>query len=63
MLTNARETASAAVSAVAATYKPAPRQPAESRLGRLWRGPAEDPRWARPARARPVASTLLLARG
>src|SRR5262249_29249835 len=40
--------------------KPAPGRPAERRLGRLWRGPAEDPRWARPALLGLLAVTALL---
>ena len=48
------------MSAVTATFKSAQRQPAEKRLSRLWRGPAEDPRWARPALFGLLAVTALL---
>jgi 4-amino-4-deoxy-L-arabinose transferase-like glycosyltransferase len=48
------------MSAVAATVKPPLRPPAESRLRRLWRGPAEDPQWARPALFSLLAVTALL---
>ena len=48
------------MSAVTATVKPGQRRPAEGRLSRLWRGPAEDPRWARPALLGLLAVTALL---
>jgi 4-amino-4-deoxy-L-arabinose transferase-like glycosyltransferase len=48
------------MSAVTATLKTAPRPRAEDRLSRLWRGPAEDPRWARPALLGLLAATALL---
>jgi len=48
------------VSAATATFQPVRRQEAGSRLGRLWRGPAEDPRWARPALFGVLACTALL---
>jgi 4-amino-4-deoxy-L-arabinose transferase-like glycosyltransferase len=48
------------MSAVTATLKPARRQQAEGRLSRLWRGPAEDPRWARPALFALLAVTAVL---
>ena len=48
------------MSAVTATFKLSQRPPAESRLSRLWRGPGEDPRWARPALLALLAATGLL---
>jgi 4-amino-4-deoxy-L-arabinose transferase-like glycosyltransferase len=48
------------MSAVTATVKVDPRQRAEDRLSRVWRGPAEDPRWARPALLGLLAVTALL---
>jgi 4-amino-4-deoxy-L-arabinose transferase-like glycosyltransferase len=48
------------MSAVTATVKIDPRQRAEDRLSRVWRGPAEDPRWARPALIGLLAVTALL---
>jgi 4-amino-4-deoxy-L-arabinose transferase-like glycosyltransferase len=48
------------MSAVTAAVKLHPRQPAEGRLSRLWRGPAEDPRWARPALFGLLAVTALI---
>ncbi|HEX3514614.1 MAG TPA: glycosyltransferase family 39 protein, partial [Trebonia sp.] len=48
------------MSAVTATVKIDPRQRAENRLSRVWRGPAEDPRWARPALLGLLAVTALL---
>ena len=48
------------MSAATATFQPVRRQEAGSRLGRLWRGPAEDPRWARPALFGVLACTALL---
>ena len=48
------------MSAVTTTAKPGRRRPAEGRLSRLWRGPAEDPRWARPALLGLLAVTALL---
>jgi 4-amino-4-deoxy-L-arabinose transferase-like glycosyltransferase len=48
------------VSAATATLRIDPRLRAEGRLSRLWRGPAEDPRWARPALLGLLAVTALL---
>ena len=49
------------MSALTDTVKLAPgRQAAQGRLGRLWRGPAEDPRWARPGLLGLLAATALL---
>jgi 4-amino-4-deoxy-L-arabinose transferase-like glycosyltransferase len=48
------------MSAVTTTVKIGPRPRAEGRLSRLWRGPAEDPRWARPALLGLLAFTALL---
>jgi 4-amino-4-deoxy-L-arabinose transferase-like glycosyltransferase len=48
------------MSAATTTFKFAPRQQAEGRLSRLWRGPTEDPRWARPALLGLLAATALL---
>jgi len=48
------------VSAATATFRPARPKQADSRLSRLWRGPAEDPRWARPALLGLLACTALL---
>jgi 4-amino-4-deoxy-L-arabinose transferase-like glycosyltransferase len=48
------------MSAATTTFKLAPRQQAEGRLSRLWRGPVEDPRWARPALLGLLAATALL---
>jgi 4-amino-4-deoxy-L-arabinose transferase-like glycosyltransferase len=48
------------VSAVTATAKPRYQPPAAGRLHRLWRGPAEDPGWARPALLGLLAVTALL---
>jgi 4-amino-4-deoxy-L-arabinose transferase-like glycosyltransferase len=48
------------MSAVTTTVKIAPRPRAEGRLSRLWRGPAEDPRWSRPALLGLLAVTALL---
>jgi 4-amino-4-deoxy-L-arabinose transferase-like glycosyltransferase len=48
------------MSAVTTTVKIGPRPRAEGRLSRLWRGPAEDPRWARPALLGLLAVTALL---
>jgi 4-amino-4-deoxy-L-arabinose transferase-like glycosyltransferase len=48
------------MSAATATFKLAQRQPAKGRLSRLWRGPAEDPQWARPALLGLLALTALL---
>ncbi len=48
------------MSAVTTTVEPGQRRPAEGRLSRLWRGPAEDPRWARPALLGLLAVTALL---
>jgi 4-amino-4-deoxy-L-arabinose transferase-like glycosyltransferase len=44
----------------APTFRPAHRQQAEGRLSRLWRGSAQDPRWARPALLGLLACTALL---
>jgi 4-amino-4-deoxy-L-arabinose transferase-like glycosyltransferase len=48
------------MSAATATVKLPKPQPAGGRLSRLWRGPAEDPRWARPALLGLLAATALL---
>jgi 4-amino-4-deoxy-L-arabinose transferase-like glycosyltransferase len=48
------------MSAATATVRIDPRLRAEGRLSRLWRGPAEDPRWARPALLGLLAVTALL---
>ena len=48
------------MSTVTATFKLTQRQSAERRLGRLWRGPAEDPRWVRPALLALLAVTGLM---
>jgi 4-amino-4-deoxy-L-arabinose transferase-like glycosyltransferase len=48
------------MSAVTATVHLGPRPRADGRLTRLWRGPAEDPRWARPALLGLLAVTALL---
>jgi 4-amino-4-deoxy-L-arabinose transferase-like glycosyltransferase len=48
------------MSAATTTFKVARRQPAEGRLSRVWRGPVEDPRWARPALLGLLAATALL---
>jgi 4-amino-4-deoxy-L-arabinose transferase-like glycosyltransferase len=48
------------MSAATATVRIGPRPPAEGRLSRLWRGPAEDTRWARPALLGLLAVTALL---
>ena len=48
------------MSAATVTSPPASRAGATGRLGRLWRGPAEDPRWARPALFALLAATALL---
>jgi 4-amino-4-deoxy-L-arabinose transferase-like glycosyltransferase len=49
------------MSATTATFRPGHREQAPpGRLGRLWRGPAEDPRWARPALFGLLALTALL---
>ena len=48
------------MSAVTATAKLGQRPPAEGRLSQLWRGPGEDPRWARPALFGLLAATALL---
>ena len=49
------------MSTVTATdFRPAHRQRAEGRLSRLWRGSAQDPRWARPALLGLLACTALL---
>jgi 4-amino-4-deoxy-L-arabinose transferase-like glycosyltransferase len=48
------------MSAATATVRLAKRPTADGRLGRLWRGPAEDPRWARPALLGLLAATALL---
>jgi 4-amino-4-deoxy-L-arabinose transferase-like glycosyltransferase len=48
------------MSAVTATVALGQRPPTEGRLSRLWRGPAEDPRWARPALLGLLAVTALL---
>jgi 4-amino-4-deoxy-L-arabinose transferase-like glycosyltransferase len=48
------------MSAVTATVKIDARPRAEGRVSRLWRGPAEDPRWARPALLGLLAATALL---
>jgi 4-amino-4-deoxy-L-arabinose transferase-like glycosyltransferase len=49
------------VSTVTATaFRPADPEPPAGRLGRLWRGPADDPRWGRPALFGLLALTALL---
>ena len=48
------------MSTATATFKLAQRQPADRRLRRIWRGPAEDPRWARPALLALLAATGLI---
>jgi 4-amino-4-deoxy-L-arabinose transferase-like glycosyltransferase len=48
------------MSAATANVKLGSRPPAAGRLHRLWRGPAEDPRWARPALLGLLAMTALL---
>jgi 4-amino-4-deoxy-L-arabinose transferase-like glycosyltransferase len=48
------------MSAVTTAVKIGPRPQAEGRLSRLWRGPAEDPQWARPALLGLLAVTALL---
>ncbi|MGH3296839.1 MAG: ArnT family glycosyltransferase, partial [Trebonia sp.] len=48
------------MSAVTTTVRIDQRQRAEGRLSRLWRGPAEDPQWARPALLGLLAVTALL---
>ncbi|HEY7278774.1 MAG TPA: glycosyltransferase family 39 protein [Trebonia sp.] len=48
------------MSAATATVKLGRRPPAAGPLRRLWRGPAEDPRWARPALLGLLAVTALL---
>ncbi|MGH3251994.1 MAG: glycosyltransferase family 39 protein, partial [Trebonia sp.] len=48
------------MSAATATFKLAGPQAARGRLSRLWRGPAEDPRWARPTLLGLLAATALL---
>jgi 4-amino-4-deoxy-L-arabinose transferase-like glycosyltransferase len=48
------------LSAVTATVKIGPQPRAQGRLSRLWRGPAEDPQWARPALLGLLAVTALL---
>ena len=48
------------MSAATATVKRGRRPPAAGPLHRLWRGPAEDPRWARPALLGLLAVTALL---
>jgi 4-amino-4-deoxy-L-arabinose transferase-like glycosyltransferase len=48
------------MSAVTTTVKLGQRPPTEGRLSRLWRGPGEDPRWARPALFGLLAVTALL---
>jgi 4-amino-4-deoxy-L-arabinose transferase-like glycosyltransferase len=48
------------MSAATVTCPPASRARATGRLGRLWHGPAEDPRWARPALFALLAVTALL---
>jgi 4-amino-4-deoxy-L-arabinose transferase-like glycosyltransferase len=48
------------MSAATATVRIDPRPRAEGRLSRLWRGPAEDPQWARPALLGLLAVTALL---
>ncbi|HEY1667344.1 MAG TPA: glycosyltransferase family 39 protein [Trebonia sp.] len=48
------------MSAVTATVKIGPRPRPQGRLSNLWRGPAEDPLWARPALLGLLAVTALL---
>jgi 4-amino-4-deoxy-L-arabinose transferase-like glycosyltransferase len=48
------------LSAVTTALPAVRRRAAEGRLHRLWRGPAEDPRWARPALFGLLATTALL---
>jgi 4-amino-4-deoxy-L-arabinose transferase-like glycosyltransferase len=48
------------MSAATATFRPVEPPPRASRLRRLWRGPAEDPGWARPGLLGLLALTALL---
>jgi 4-amino-4-deoxy-L-arabinose transferase-like glycosyltransferase len=48
------------MSTATATVRPVPPGVHAARLGRLWRGPAEDPRWARPALLGVLLCTALL---